>query len=444
MNQQEQNEALVNSFLERTYYHGFRNRDDEALGNWQGLEIMWKYKCNLACKYCYVNKFGEELYPKECWEDDEKLLSNLSIFLDWMIENKFDPRIELFSGEPLVQPSAYKAIEMMLDKLQGHAQGPIVIPTNYTFLLSDNLTDKVENLLLRGNEVGIPIHLSASIDGKYCEGNRPFIADIVDPRDDKYYDKVFAFAKKWDTGLHPMIYSERIENWVDNFLWFQDMLKKHDIPWFNIYLLEVRNAEWSVEQIRKFGEFIEFLIKWSYRMCGSHPEQYWHFLKEMKGFNILNSPLSTVGRGLGCSLQSTLVVRMGDMAIVPCHRTSYEPFIMGKYKVENDKIVGINVKNPELWLSTIMLDAKTYPYCEQCMIKETCSHGCLGAQFETTGDLFTPIPSVCALEHEQIWATIRAFRDLGIYEEIIDKLNEKKRTTFKYMRRILEREEQNV
>lgn len=444
MNQEEQNRALVNSFLERTYYHGFRNRDNEELGNWQGLEIMWKYKCNLECLYCYVNKFGEELYPKEYWEDDEKLLSNLSIFLDWIIENKFDPKIELFSGEPLVQSSSYKAIEMMIDKLQGHAQGPIIIPTNFTFLLNDNLTNKVENLLLKGIKADVPIYLSASIDGKYCEGNRPFVANIVDPRDDEYYDKVFKFAKKWNTGFHPMIYSKRIENWIDNFLWFQDMLKKYDIPWHNIYLLEVRNAEWSVKQIKKYGEFVEFLTKWSYKMCGSHPDQYWHFLTEMRGFNMLNSPLSSTGRGLGCSLQSTLVVRMGDMAIVPCHRTSYESFILGKYKIENNKIVGIDVKNPELWLSTIMLDAKTYPYCEQCMIKETCSHGCLGAQFETTGDLYTPIPTVCALEHEQIWATIRAFRDLGIYEDMVNRLSEKKRTTFKYMKRILEKEEQNV
>lgn len=444
MNQEQQNTALVNSFLERTYYHGFRNRDDESLGNWQGLEIMWKYKCNLRCLYCYVNRFGDELYPEKHWENDGKLLDNLSVFLDWIVENKFDPRIELFSGEPLVQPSALVAIEMMLHKLQGHARGPIVIPTNCTFILSDSLTEKVENLMLKGKEVGIPIHLSASIDGKYCEGNRPFAANIVDPRDDEYYDKLFAFAKKWDMGFHPMIYSKRIENWIDNFLWFQSMLKKHDIPWFNIYLLEIRNAEWSVEQIRKFGEFIEFLTKWSYRMCGSHPDQYWKFMTNEKGFNILNSPLSTVGRGLGCSLQSTLVVRMGDMAIVPCHRTSYEPFIMGKYKIENNKIVGIDVKSPELWLSTIMLDAQTFPYCEQCMIKETCSHGCLGAQFETTGDLFTPIPTVCALEHEQIWATIRAFRDLGIYEEIVGRLNEKKKTAFKYMRRILEEEDKNV
>jgi len=438
MNQDQQNAELINSFLERTYYHGFRHREDESLGNWQGLEIMWKYKCNLGCLYCYVDKFGEELYPEELWENDETLLSNLSIFLDWVIENKFDPRIELFSGEPLVQPSALTAIDMILTKLQGHAQGPIVIPTNCTFILNDDLVEKVEKLLQRGAEVGIPIHLSASIDGKYCEGNRPFKGG-VDPRDDAYYDKMFAFAKKWGMGFHPMIYSERIETWIDNFMWFQDMFKKHDIPWTNIYLLEVRNAEWSVEQIKKFGEFIEFLTKWVYRMTGSHPDQYWTFMSERKGLNILNSPLSSVGRGLGCSLQSTLVVRMGDLAIVPCHRTSYEPFIMGNYLIEDEKITGIDVRNPELWLSTIMLDSATYPYCEQCMIKLLCSHGCLGSQFETTGDLYTPIPTVCALEHEQIWATIRAFRDLGVYEEIIGRLNEKKKTAFRYMSRIIDK-----
>jgi len=35
------------------------------------------------------------------------------------------------------------------------------------------------------------------------------------------------------------------------------------------------------------------------------------------------------------------MVRAGDLSIIPCHRTSYQKFIYGKYKTENNKIIGI-------------------------------------------------------------------------------------------------------
>jgi len=49
-------------------------------------------------------------------------------------------------------------------------------------------------------------------------------------------------------GFHPMIYSNKIEYWIDNFLWFQKMFYKYGINPFNVYLLEVRNVEWLPQQ----------------------------------------------------------------------------------------------------------------------------------------------------------------------------------------------------
>lgn len=456
---QEENNAMLKAYLDRTFYHAWKNPADLSTVNYQGLEIIFNYTCNLNCSYCYVSRYGDQLYPPELYEDEEALLHNLDIILDWLVENNYSPRLEFFSGEPFVQRSVFRALNKILDRMGNGKTNTktVLIPTNYTFILSESLTKQVENIIQKGKDVGIYVSLSASIDGKYCDANRPFrynIAksefeknriwkweynDIPDKRDDAYYDKCFAFAKKYEFGFHPMIYSQNIEKWKDNFLWFQSMFKKFDIPWNNIYLLEVRNPEWTPEKTIEFGKFIEFLIEWTYKQCGDDFERYINFVVRGKGFNILASPIIKIGRGIGCSIQSMIYLRLGDLKIVPCHRTSYDQFGYGKLKVVDDKIVDVEAISPELLIGINATNANNYPYCEQCGISESCSHGCLGAQHETTGDFFTPFPTMCRMEHEKIRAMIRAYKKLGIYDQFIRRIMPDKAEAFKYMEELMNR-----
>ena len=451
---QEENDALIGSFLERTFYRGFKEPQDEKFINYRSLEIVLNYKCNLGCKYCYVHKFGDDLYPPE-YQDDETILRSLGILLRWMKENGFDPKIEVFSGAVFAQDVGYKALHMILDMLKGN-KSPIIIPTNFTFLLSEVHTKRVEELMVKSREQGMPIVLSASFDGKYCEGNRPFRGTIEghdvssegvwtwkyndkkDPRDDAYYDRCFAFAKKWHCGFHPMVYSDDIEHWEKNFLWFQGKYEQFGLRWQNLYLLEVRNVEWSVEQVREYCRFLEFLIKWAYEKCDRDFAKFKYFLFAQKGFNILHSPLSTIGRGIGCSIQSTLVVRSGDLAIVPCHRTSYPHLVFGKFRVEDDRIVGVDVRNPELWIAVASLTTRQFPYCATCVISQLCPSGCMGSQLEVTGDMFTPIPTVCRLYHAKMRTMIEVFKELGVYEGILESINPLKGRALRELERVMQ------
>ena len=136
--------------------------------------------------------------------------------------------------------------------------------------------------------------------------------------------------------------------------------------------------------------------------------------------------MSTVGRGLGCSIQSTLHLRLGDLAIVPCHRLSYTPFITGHLEVENHQIVGVKANNVELYLTIESLDGKNMPFCETCLIRSLCSLCCLGSNFETTGDLFSPIPSVCQLEHHRVKSEVAALQDLVVLDMFLGKINSEK------------------
>lgn len=438
MNYQEENNALFNSFLEHTFLKGWTDKDNERYENFRRIEFILNSRCNLNCKYCYYTKFGDKLYPKEISQSD-RILHNLELLLDWLIKNSYAPDVDFFSGEPLFQKVGFDALEMILDKFSKAKKKPknIVIPTNYTFISSDELTEKVEKLLRDSQGVGIPTILSASFDGKFCEANRPWKSGD-ETRDNGYYDDCFRFNARHRFGFHPMIYSHLIEKWEDNFLWFQEKFEKFGIPFSNIYLLEVRNVEWTDKQIRDYMDFIRFLIEWTLEVpCKGVVGNYLDFLFKRRGYNILNNCLTTIGRGLGCSLQSCLYVRLGDLAIVPCHRQSYSQFILGKFVVEDSKIKGIEAKNPELAIGEVAFDSKTMPQCETCAIKYLCQGQCLGSMYETTGDLFSPIPTVCRLEHAKIASMIKTYKRLGIYEPIFDRLNPDKQASLRLVEKEL-------
>lgn len=474
-----ENDELMTAFLERTFYTRWRNPEGEHLQNFSGLEFMLNARCNLACKYCYLNRFGDQLFPEEL-NDDKAILRNTDALIKWIKENNFYPKIELFTGETFVQPVAFEVLRRIIDELgEPERERKVVIPTNFTFLLNEELTEKVEALIQRGLDNNVRLIFSASFDGKYCEGNRPFKSDVAsseqslgriwswkykglkDPRDDDYYDRAFAFAKKHSFGFHPMIYGDHIEDWKKNFLWFQENFKKTGHPWQYLYLLEIRNVEWSDKQLQDYMEFIKFLWRWSYNQCGRNIKNLFNFLFEKKGFNILSAPLTTVGRGLGCSIQASLQIRLGDLAFGPCHRTCYEHFLYGRFKVESgiqevggytrkdgvvvddyvkdsgDKIVGVEAKNVELMIGIISMNSANWPYCESCLINPLCNKGCLGSQYEVTGDLFTPIPTVCRMYHAKMRAMVEVLTELKIFDAIVGRVNDDKRRALITLRKML-------
>ncbi|MFA5208350.1 MAG: radical SAM protein [Candidatus Paceibacterota bacterium] len=382
-----ENDILLKSVLQGTFFNAWKNdKQDLANVNFKGLEIYLTPNCNLRCKYCYLQNHKQDLYPEHL-TDSKVILENLSMLLDWLIDNNYKPKIDIFSGELFSQKLGFDALELIHEKLKGSGIKQICIPTNFTFICSEKLTERVENYIEKFKNIGIRLALSCSMDGKYCEDNRPANGEMI--RDDDYYDRVFEFCKKYGYGFHPMIYSTYIENWIDNFSWFIEMFDKHGYTNYPLYLLEVRNEEWTEEQMAKFGEFVQYLVRW----CRGKGRDV-----HKEGFNILGSMVSKIGRGIGCGLQSALYVRMGDLMIVPCHRTSYDGLEYGQFITDGGKITGINARNVENCIAALSFEADTLPMCETCFIKDQCSHGCMGCQYETVGDMFIPNPNVCKLE----------------------------------------------
>jgi len=397
MSYQTENTELLKSVLQGTFFNAWKtDKQDMANMNFKGLEMIIAPDCNLACKYCYLYKHKDGLYPRHL-VNRETILNNASMLLDWFKKNDYRPKLDIFSGELFAQQVGFDILDLIYEKYRDvKGISFICVPTNFTFICSEETTARVEECIDRLESVGIRLVLSASIDGKYCEDNRPAKTGIV--RDDAYYDKVFRFCKKHKFAFHPMIYSEHIDRWKDNFNWFIGMFEKHGFEGYPLYLLEVRNEEWTEGQMQGLYDFVQYLAGWV-------RDRRLDFHKN--GFNILGSMINTIGRGIGCGIQASLYVRMGDLAIVPCHRTSYDGYHYGKFIAKNGAITDIEADNVENCITTYSFNADTLPMCETCAIKHHCSHGCMGCQLETVGDMFTPNPNVCKMEHYKV----KAFMD---------------------------------
>lgn len=100
----------------------------------------------------------------------------------------------------------------------------------------------------------------------------------------------------------------------------------------------------------------------------------------------------------GCTVCDSLTVRIGDMAICPCHRTAYNKLLYGHFVLKDNKIIDIEGNNPEI-ASRILLGNNNLcsPKCDACPYNPLCLKGCFGSQYETNKDPFFPIEDVCKL-----------------------------------------------
>lgn len=269
--------------------------------------------------------------------------------------------------------------------------------------------------------------------------NRPFthnldIAfDVV--RDDTYYDKVFEYIKRTKSGIHPMIYSEGIERWIDNFNWFQEQMEKHEIPWQNIYLLQVRNDTWTSSQNKEFYKFIRYLIDYSFNKYSRNRNEYVHdfLFRNHKGFNILTQPFGHIDRGMPCGIQDSLPIRLGDMRVFPCHRLMYPDLEIGRFVDDNDEVLKFRATRAELGLTIYGCQSQEFPICSDCIMNKLCVHGCLGSQYESVHDMFTPIPSVCANSYTLLKAIIHGFKSIGIYNYVYDFMDDESKSQLYYL-----------
>lgn len=418
-----ENAAVAHQFLQSYMYDNWYYENNPEVKN--TIELIISPYCNLGCKYCYWQKYHKHLYPDAIYDQD-KVKENLLLVLKWLDKNKFQAPLEIFTGEVFAQDIGFECLDIIYDYEKNVDErwrvSLITIPTNFSWIVNDELIDKVATLQQKLEDINIELSFSASFDGKYEESNRPYAKDIDyalgAPRTDEFYDKMFETVVKVNSGLHPMVYSEGIEKWKDNFLWFQEMMEKYDIPWYCLYLLEVRNENWNVNSIHELEKFIEFLFEWTYDKLDRDKDRLYEFVIK-DGFNMLSSVVSRVPRGLTCSSQQLFCIRLGDLSVPPCHRTSYPQFMYGQFKpTEDENVLEFVPDNVEMMVTFYGLHRKTLNYCADCPVNHLCVGPCLGSNYESNRNLFTPTPTVCAMEQAKIRTIVKMFMKYGIYYDI--------------------------
>jgi len=422
---QEENNQIVTDLIRKRHLNAFLgNEGPEMLTAFNSIELIVDKKCNLACKYCYYDKFGDQYYNEESLKK-ENILKNAKVFNKWLMDNKIETQVQLFSGEILNRKIGLELIDIFSEYSQKY--GVITIPTNATFLTDEKKTNEIKEAIKDKK-----IYISLSMEGLYCEISRPYKGKAKEIRDEAYYERAFEFASSLSSnriGFHPMIHSSNIYKWKDNFDWYVDMFEKYKLPIHSLYLLEVRNSDWNKNDIKEFGSFVEYLIDVTFkRICDSDPKKLIDFILVKKGFNILSSIFSTMVRGMGCSIQSSLMVRLGDMTMVPCHRLAYKWFEIGKLKLP--EFEAYDVKKPELMISIDSCNAKNFPKCDNCtLFNNLCGGGCLGSQFENSYDLFYPNDIVCILEHTKIISLVKGLKKVGVFYSMLSKISDVKRNS---------------
>ena len=79
-----------------------------------------------------------------------------------------------------------------------------------------------------------------------------------------------------------------------------------------------------------------------------------------------------------------------------------------------------------------------FPHCINCPINSLCIGGCLGAQYEVTGSMFIPIPTVCKVNLTLVKTIIDFFVTHDIYDDLLTRMsfNNDKYKQIKYIKEL--------
>lgn len=421
--EQEQNEFLK-YILEDKFFSTFNKQSiDEQLKSGISIELNITPVCNQHCSYCYLVQHGDELYPEEI-RDWNNIISNLKIFLDYLL--KIDCKnadFELFSGEIWGTDKGNQIFDLLLEyKKKGLSFVQIMIPSNVSFVEDKEATIKVQDYINKFDDLGVRLAFSASVDGPLLDKD---VRPLNDPQKNKdrqsnFYDKLAHFCRYNTFGFHPMISAEAIEKWQDNFDWWMDYLKENKFNLRNsIMFLEVRNDYWTKEKIREYLKVLNHIFDYEFneiynRDIGKMTKHYMTLQAHLKNYEILS--ISPISKTFGCAISRSLCVRLGDLTICPCHRTSYKHLNYGQFVVEDGKIVDIKASNPMLANKLLLGNAITQLRCDRCKYNIICMRGCAGAQYETNLDPLIPIESVCDLMQAKINFLIRKYKQVGLID----------------------------
>lgn len=411
--------------------------------NKNGLELIIRPECNLHCEYCYIAQHGKELYPTRI--DKEKTLKNLDLFLDYIynIRKNYFYVIELFAGDLFYDEIFFDIMDLFKKYLTPIKERfpeifnqltVICIPSNLTFVIEKpHLKEKIYQLLNEFREnFNIKISFSWSTDGMYA-------TDIRERKklDERYFDTIFEFCIKTNSGYHPMLSAQSMNTAIQNYDWWMEKMRTIDPTQdFQPMLLEVRNDDWTDESIEQYMKLLDHMMETRFKMCDSDYDKLaYHFwigdgqngtLKTLGNYDPLmltfNSQIPQEEK-ISCTVQSDIMLNCTNLSLVLCHRTTY-PHLTPAYFItdeNNEHIIDYKVNNVATYLSCRTVKNSMLPICIDCEWNDICLHGCFGAQYEAHGEILAPIPSVCKMFKQKFSHLLKLYYKYNIIQLGLDK-----------------------
>ena len=436
------------------------------------VELIVRPECNQKCEYCYITQYGKELYPLSERLSKEQILHNIKLILEWVFNTKnlYINHWELFAGDLFYDDLYFDIIdifaEFLRDKIDHYPYvfkkypGLILTPSNFSFIRSPDKKERLEQYIKDfKKEFNWELGFSISTDGKYGIDTREQI-----PLSDDYFDALFQWSFNHPAhGFHSIISACNIDNGIKNYQWWKEQCEKwfsgtnkEEFSWLPYWLL-ARQDEWTRESIDKVLQLLDYMIIDRYHMCGDDIDKFaihifgdeelnrknhlpsTAIISDLIHFNIKNAREMS---HLQCSVNSCTAINVSNLTFPPCHRLAYELFQGGKFIVKDDKIIDIEPFNVTTYLMTKMAKADTFPLCSECEHNMICDKGCLGAQFESSGELFLPIESVCHLIKEQNYFLLWKYYNMGVINSAIQQnlLSEETQMVFSQLLDIIQNE----
>lgn len=435
MTYQEQQDILLQSYI-NTYSKKLKS-----------IEFIISSACDQKCEYCYLYKHGEEMNYSQA-NNYKDILHNLPIILDYLEENNFEyENYDIFSGEFFNLSYWEDILEIFyqhhkkLKKLRY-----MTIPTNYSFIDNKEKTKKIEEWLDKLKEINLMLHLSCSIDGPEEIDNltRP---NIKIHKNENFYEDIFAFMAKHYYACHPMITKYFLENYEKNYDFLIDNTIKYNVLYMNdediaVYnppmMLEVRdNIEWDEESLKNYKDFLNYVADMDLKKLFNNDKKLYAYkifddftdeFKELTGYNHRTQPYilaypTIQGNTMSCSIQHNFVIRVGDLKLAPCHRTYYSQFEYGNFVLDEnkEKIIGVHGINPTLAFKIETFNPiRSNLKCGGCKYSNFCLQGCLGSQFENTGEIFGCEDNVCKMFETKYCTIHEIVERLELYPIILN------------------------
>lgn len=361
------------------------------------IELIVQSTCQNNCEYCYLKKYGNDLYPEEKRVDKETTLNNLRHLLNLIYKEQIlgNNKIELFElfGGDIFQNNFYFELLKVFDEYHEYLNGvTIIAPTHY--LDADILKIfKMERQLFANYHCRL--ELSYSIDNPNLDNNFQTYAQL-------------------NIGCHALIDPSNIDQWINYYKQWHKIYKKNYHQSILPSILETRDNNWTDEQLNKYTNLLIYMVWDRFKMCHFSAKELAKHLwaKNTKLPPIIGSDPIAINNGpmtkMPCQIQDILYIELNDLDIVPCHRTAYQELHIGNINKE------IIEKSLEIGLDLWEMNTSHLPKCSHCDFTNVCLHQCFGASYETYGEMFVPVSNTCKMQQTKIITLYQIYKKLGV------------------------------